>query len=141
MSKSKLCFVGAGFHASTNIFPSAIEAGAQIQAIATRDMDRSKAALVRFGSDGTPYDDYKRMLQSEDCDGVVVVAQPHDQTSLVLDCIKAGKNVFVDKPLGWNAAEAALIADAAEEAGVVLMVGFMKRYAPAYMKLKELIMD
>jgi UDP-N-acetylglucosamine 3-dehydrogenase len=141
MSKSKLCFVGAGFHASTNIFPSAIEAGAQIQAIATRDMDRSKAALARFGSDGTPYDDYKRMLQSEDCDGVVVVAQPHDQTSLVLDCIKAGKNVFVDKPLGWNAAEAALIADAAEEAGVVLMVGFMKRYAPAYMKLKELIMD
>ncbi|MCY9693188.1 Gfo/Idh/MocA family protein [Paenibacillus alginolyticus] len=139
MKKSRLCVIGAGFHATTNIYPSAIEAGAEIAAIATRSMERSKAALQRFGSTGTAYDDYKVMLQNEDCDGVIVVAQPHDQTSLVLACLEAGKHVYVDKPLGWNALEAAQIADAAEQAGVVLMVGFMKRYAPVYMKLKELI--
>lgn len=141
MGISKLCFIGAGFHATTNIYPSALEAGAEIVAISTRNMDRSKAALQRFGSTGTAYDNYRTMLQKEDCDGVVVVAQPHDQTSLVLECIKAGKHVYVDKPLGWNASEAALIANAAEQARVVLMVGFMKRYAPVYMKLKELIVN
>lgn len=141
MKKANLSFIGAGFHASTNIYPSAIEAGAEIQAISTRNMDRSKIALQRFGSNGTPYDDYKKMLENEMCDGVVVVAQPEDHPSLVLDCIKAGKNVFVDKPLGMSAEEAAEIADAAEKAGVVLMVGFMKRYAPCYVKLKELITD
>jgi len=141
LKKANLCFIGAGFHASTNIYPSAIEAGAEIQAISTRNIDRSKAALQRFGSNGTPYDDYKKMLENEDCDGIVVVAQPEDHPSLVLDCIKAGKNVFVDKPLGMSAEEAAEIADAAEEAGVALMVGFMKRYAPCYTKLKELITD
>jgi UDP-N-acetylglucosamine 3-dehydrogenase len=139
VKKASLCFIGAGFHASTNIYPSAIEAGAEIQAISTRNIDRSKAALQRFGSTGTPYDDYKKMLENEECDGVVVVAQPEDHPSLVLDCIKAGKNVYVDKPLGMSADEAAEIADAAEEAGVTLMVGFMKRYAPCYTKLKELI--
>ncbi|CAG9609135.1 Gfo/Idh/MocA family protein [Pseudoneobacillus rhizosphaerae] len=140
MKKASLCFIGAGFHASTNIYPSAIEAGAEIQAISTRNIDRSKAALQRFGSTGSPYDDYKKMLENEECDGVVVVAQPEDHPSLVLDCIKAGKNVYVEKPLGMSADEAAEIADAAEEAGVTLMVGFMKRYAPCYTKLKELIM-
>ncbi|MBT2293341.1 Gfo/Idh/MocA family oxidoreductase [Paenibacillus albidus] len=139
MKNAKLCFIGAGFHASTNIYPSVIEAGAEIAAICTRDLERSKAALQRFGSRGTAYDDYRQMLRKEECDGVVVVAQPGDQTSLVLECIQAGKNVYVDKPLGWNAAEARHIADAAEQAGVVLMVGFMKRYAPVYMKLKEWI--
>lgn len=139
VEKSKLCFIGAGVHASANIYPSAIEAGATIQAISTRNMDRSRAALQRFGSSGTPYDDYKRMVKNEECDGVVVVAQPEDHPSLVLDCIKAGKNVFVDKPLGMSAEEAAEIADVAEEAGVTVMVGFMKRYAPCYSKLKELI--
>ncbi|NUU62306.1 Gfo/Idh/MocA family protein [Paenibacillus agri] len=139
MGTSKLCFIGAGFHATTNIYPSALEAGAEIVAISTRNIDRTKAALQRFGSRGNAYDNYKTMLQNEDCDGVVVVAQPHDQTELVLDCIKAGKNVYVDKPLGWNALEAEQVANAAEQAGVVLMVGFMKRYAPVYMKLKELI--
>ncbi|SEL58384.1 Gfo/Idh/MocA family protein [Paenibacillus sp. OK003] len=139
MKKAKLCFIGAGFHASTNIYPSAAEAGADIQAIATRSIERSKAALLRFGSSGKAYDNTQLMLQNEDCDGVVVVAQPEDQTTLALECIRAGKNVYVDKPLGWNAAEAAAVAEAAQQAGVVVMVGFMKRYAPVYMKLKELI--
>ncbi|WP_063564910.1 Gfo/Idh/MocA family oxidoreductase [Paenibacillus sp. O199] len=139
MRKAKLCFIGAGFHASTNIYPSAVEAGADIQAIATRSIERSEAALLRFGSRGKAYDNTQLMLQNEDCDGVVVVAQPEDQTALALECIRAGKNVYVDKPLGWNAAEAAAVAEAAQKAGVVVMVGFMKRYAPVYMKLKELI--
>ncbi|UPK45982.1 Gfo/Idh/MocA family protein [Paenibacillus pabuli] len=139
MKKAKLCFIGAGFHASTNIYPSAVEAGAEIQAIATRSMERSEAALLRFGSSGTAYDNAQLMLQNEDCDGVIVVAQPEDQITLALECIRAGKNVYVDKPLGWNAAEAAAVAEATQKAGVVVMVGFMKRYAPVYMKLKELI--
>lgn len=141
MNTTKLCFIGAGFHAATNIYPAAVEAKADIQAVATRSLERSAAALQRFGSSGTPYGDYRAMLQNEDCDGVVVVAQPGDQPSLVLDCIRTGKNVYVDKPLGWNAAEALEMAEAAEEAGVVLMVGFMKRYAPVYQKLKALIED
>ncbi|NOU80492.1 gfo/Idh/MocA family oxidoreductase [Paenibacillus sp. LMG 31459] len=141
MNITKLCFIGAGFHAATNIYPAAVEAKADIKAVATRSLERSAAALQRFGSSGTPYGDYRAMLQNEDCDGVVVIAQPGDQPSLVLDCIRAGKNVYVDKPLGWNAAEALEMAEAAEEAGVVLMVGFMKRYAPVYQKLKALIED
>nr|WP_176444912.1 Gfo/Idh/MocA family oxidoreductase [Paenibacillus herberti] len=141
MMKSTLNFIGAGFHASTNILPSAVEAGANIGAVATRSLERSEAALQRFGSRGTPYDDYKKMLKEENCDGVVVIAQPEDQFNLAMECVQAGKNVFVDKPLGWNAEEAARIADAAEQAGVVLMVGFMKRFAPSYMKIKELITE
>ncbi len=130
MNPIKLCFIGAGFHASTNIYPSAIEAGAVIQGIATRSLERSQAALLRFGSMGQAYDDVQLMLEHEDCDGVVVVAQPEDQVALALACIRAGKNFYVDKPLGWNAAEAKMVSDAADEAGVLLMVGFMKRYAP-----------
>ena len=129
MSTAKLCFIGAGFHASTNIYPAVIRAGAEISAISTRDLERSNAALQRFGSRGKAYDDYHLMLEREECDGVVVVAQPGDQISMVLDCIRAGKNVYVDKPLGWNAGEALQIAETAKQAGVIVMVGFMKRYA------------
>ncbi|MGG4493817.1 Gfo/Idh/MocA family protein [Brevibacillus reuszeri] len=140
-TKTKLCFIGAGFHAQTNIFPAAVEAGAEIKAIATRNLERSKAALLKFGSTGTPYDSYEQMLKEEECDGVVVVAQPADQMRLAMECIRARKNVYVDKPLGWNAEEASEVAKVAKEADVVAMVGFMKRYAPIYMKLKELIND
>lgn len=139
MKKANICFVGVGVQASTNIYPSVCAAGAEIIAIATRDLESSKDALLRFGSKGTPYDDVKEMLKNEQCDGVVVVAQAGDMPAIVSACIKAGKNVFAEKPLGWSASEAAKLANEAEKAGVILMVGFMKRYAPSYAKLKEII--
>lgn len=139
MKKTPVCFIGAGLHSTANIYPAALEAGAEIQAIATRSLERSRNALQRMGSEGAAYDDYQRMLEKEECACVVVVAQPEDHVSLVLDCIKAGKNVFVEKPLGMSEAEAEKIAKAAETAGVQVMVGFMKRYAPIYQKLKEVI--
>lgn len=139
MEETNLCFIGAGFHASTNIYPSAIEAGINIKAISTRNVENSKKALLKFGSEGNAYDDYKKMINTEKCDGVVVVAQPKDQYSIALECIKLGKSVFVDKPLGWNEEEARTIQEAATENNVAVMVGFMKRFAPCYTKIKEII--
>lgn len=139
LEKINLCFIGAGFHASTNIYPSAIEAGINIKAIATRNMNNSRKAMLKFGSQGNAYDDYKKMLNSEKCHGVVVVAQPKDQYLIALECIKSGKNVFVDKPLGWNQEEARIIQKTAKENNTLVMVGFMKRYAPCYKKIKEII--
>lgn len=139
MRQGKLCFIGAGFHSSTNIYPSAIEAGVDIRAIATRSKENSERALIRFGSKGTPYDNYMDMIANEECDGVVIVAQPKDQFNIAMECIKKGKNVFVDKPLGWNKVEAEELAIEAKKHDSIAMVGFMKRYAPAYVRLKEAI--
>ncbi|MCA1060347.1 Gfo/Idh/MocA family oxidoreductase [Rossellomorea aquimaris] len=139
MTPPSICMIGAGFHATTNIYPSLIEAGATIKAVATRNIENSKKTLLRFGSTGNAYDHHITMLEEEECDGVIVVAQPQDQARLVMDCIKSGKHVFVEKPLGMTKDEAQAIADAAEDAGVQVMVGFMKRYAPVYKSLHTLI--
>lgn len=139
MEKIDLCFVGAGFQASTNIYPAVIEAGVNIKAIATRDIKKSEDALRRFGSYGVAYDNVDDMLKNEKCDGVVVVAQANDMPNIVRKCISAGKNVFAEKPLGWTSNEARELAEEAKRAGVILMVGFMKRYAPSYLKLKDII--
>ena len=141
-SAGKFCFVGAGFHATTNIYPSFIESKGIISAISTRNIQRSKEALIRLGSfnENNGYDDYKKMIVTEmNIDGVVVIAQPTDQSGIVLDCLKAHKNVFVDKPCGMNSIQAAELAQVAKENNVILMVGFMKRFAPIYVKLKEMI--
>jgi UDP-N-acetylglucosamine 3-dehydrogenase len=136
-----LAFIGAGFHASTNLLPAAVLGGIRIEALATRSLTGSRAALTRFGSDGVPYDDASDLLQNPAIDRVVVVAQPADQVRLALAAIAAGKNVLVEKPLGYSAAEARRVADAAESAGVSLNVAFMKRHAPVYRRLKALIDD
>lgn len=132
-------FIGAGFHASTNILPAAVLGGVRIQAIATRSSERSAAALRRFGSDGIAYASADALLTNPAISNVVVIAQPTEQAALVLEAIAAGKNVFVEKPLGYSGAEAAAIATAAQQAGVAVSVGFMKRHAPAYRQLGGLL--
>lgn len=136
-----IAFIGAGFHASRNLLPATVLAGVRIDAIATRDIDRSRAALRRFGSDGVPYGDAEELLENPAVGRVAVVAQPGDQPVLVHAAIAHGAAVFVDKPLGTSVEEARSIATAAERAGVEVVVGFMKRHAPAYRRLRGLIND
>lgn len=131
--------IGAGFHATTNILPASVLAGLELGGLATRDVERSRAALLKFGSLGTPFASADELLADDAVKDVVIVAQPADQATLTRQAIAAGRNVFVDKPLGWTSAEAKEIADEAEAAGTVVMVGFMKRYAPVYLQLKQLI--
>jgi len=138
-SPRSIAVIGAGFHATTNILPSCLRAGLAIDAIATRDVQRSADALLRFGSTGQAFGSAESLLADAGLASVAVVAQPRDQAALALQAIRAGKNVFVDKPLGWTADEARLISDEADARGVTLMVGFMKRYAPAYEQLQELL--
>jgi predicted dehydrogenase len=49
----------------------------------------------------------------------------------------AGRHVFVEKPMCFSAAEGQAMIETAEQAGVVLMVGYPKRYDPAYLRLAE----
>ena len=64
MKRNNIAFIGAGFQATTNIFPAVIEAGINITALATKNSDSAQAALTRLGSNGKAYGDYKLMLLS-----------------------------------------------------------------------------
>src|SRR4029077_15868996 len=49
----------------------------------------------------------------------------------------AGKHVFVEKPMCFSVAEGREMVEAAERTGVTMMVGYNKRYDPAYVRLVE----
>ena len=55
--------------------------------------------------------------------------------------LKAGKDVFVEKPLAQNSKEVKFLAELAREKKKILMVGFNRRFAPLYKKAKELFRD
>ena len=50
---------------------------------------------------------------------------------------QAGLHVFVEKPMCFSAAEGRAMVAAAEQAGVTLMVGYPKRYDPAFARFAE----
>ncbi len=138
MNHPKLAFVGFGKHAQANLYPAIKQLGYQIAAVATQHEESAQKAAAEYHIPAT-YTDHLRMLQQEKPDAVFVVAKYNQQYSIVKDALESGAHVFVEKPLGVSLVEAQQIADLATSSNKQVMVGFMKRFAPAYLKAKQLV--
>jgi predicted dehydrogenase len=130
--------VGVGVHAVNAILPTLPVAGFELAATCARHLDRAEAVGRRFGA-ARAFDDVERMLAESELDAVVVVVPPEQFAAVIGVCIRRGVPVFTEKPAANDAAEAHELAAQAAEAGVVVMVGYMKRFAVGYQRAKELI--
>ncbi|MDX1260559.1 Gfo/Idh/MocA family oxidoreductase [Exiguobacterium sp. K1] len=135
----RAALIGAGFHARTNLFPGMKEAGFEIVAVTTRSLESAERALRDFGSAGRAYTDYTEMLTQEQVEAVIICLQPADQVEVVRSCLAAGCAVYVEKPLGLSVRQAEELAGLVTDQ--VTSVGFMKRYAPVYTKLKQVLVQ
>lgn len=71
----------------------------------------------------------------QDPPDVVMVLVPGSHAPVAIAAAEAGSHVFVEKPMALSVNEGEEMIQAAERAGVLLMVGYMKRYDPAYEEL------
>src|SRR5579864_1890310 len=77
-------------------------------------------------------------LLAEDLDAVLICTSgSHAQPAIA--AARAGRHVFVEKPMCFSPREADAMIEAASVAGVTLMVGNMKRFDPAYERARPLI--
>lgn len=134
----QLGFIGYGRHATNNLYPSLKILGQPIQAISTTKEETSQKGKQEQNAQAA-YTNYKEMLEKEDLDCVVIAGPPDQHLQLTLDSLDAGCHVFVEKPLGLNAEEAQQVLDKSRKTGKLVMVGFMKRFAPAFERMQELI--
>lgn len=140
MNNLKIGFIGYGRHAKANIYPSLRQLGYKISAIATTHEDSAVQGSQDY-SISKYYTDHLAMLKNENLDAVFVCAKPEQQVQLVKDSLNDGVNVFVEKNLGFSESEAEEIRMLSEKTGKKVMIGFMKRFAPIYLKLQEIVKD
>lgn len=74
-------------------------------------------------------------------EGVVIVTPAETHAAVAKAALKAGKHVFVEKPMALSTTEAASLVQSAAQAGLVLMVGHLLQYHPAFLMLRELVAD
>lgn len=142
-----LGFVGAGNYASRMLIPAFKAAGAQLHTIVTAGgisgvIHGKGAGFARASTD------MAALLADPAINTVVIVTRHDSHARFVVQALRAGKNVFVEKPLAINEAELAEVQSAYTEArqsggrvgyGPQLMVGFNRRFAPQVQKIKTLL--
>jgi len=82
--------------------------------------------------------DLSAVLGRPDIEGVVIATPAVTHADLAIQCLQAGKDVFVEKPMALTAAEGRRVVEAAETLGRVLMVGHVLVYHAAVRELNRL---
>jgi predicted dehydrogenase len=112
--------------------------GCTVVGIASRDEGRARLAADALGVPRA-YGSYEALLADPDIDAVYIPLPNHLHAAWAIATARAGKHVLCEKPLALSAHEAQGIADAAQEAGVVLMEAFMYRHHPSWTMVRELV--
>ncbi len=135
-------FVGAGNYASRVLIPAYKKAGAQLHTV----LSRGGVSATHHGNKNDFYKattDPKEVLENDEINTIAVVTQHNTHAEYVIEALKNGKNVFVEKPLALNMEDLDTIEkvyrEHAEPMGARLMVGFNRRFAPQIIKMKELL--
>jgi UDP-2-acetamido-3-amino-2,3-dideoxy-glucuronate N-acetyltransferase len=79
------------------------------------------------------------MLQDPAIQGVVLATPAEHHYAMGMDALRAGKDLFVEKPLALDTRDAEELIEEAETRRRVLMVGHLLRYHPAVLKIQELL--
>ncbi len=81
--------------------------------------------------------DYKQILNKVDALSIVTPTPTH--YSIALDCLTAGKDILIEKPITENIKEADELINEAEKRGCILQVGHLERYNPAVLAASDMI--
>lgn len=83
------------------------------------------------------YSDFRKLLENKDIDAVVIAAPDHWHAIMMISAVKAGKDVYVEKPLSITLQEGRAMVNAQIDTKRVVAVGLNRRGAPVYQKLAK----
>ncbi len=103
-----------------------------------RAVDKTAAAIVaQTQRPARGVGDFRRALDDEDVDALVIAAPDHWHAPATLLALQAGKHVYVEKPCGHNAHEGELLVAAQAETGLLVQMGNQQRSAPRSIEIVD----
>jgi predicted dehydrogenase len=122
------------------------------QIVAACDLDAKRVAdaktlIEKHYSDknGTPftgvatYGDYRELLANKDIDAVVISTPDHWHALIAIDAVRAGKDVYLQKPHSLTINEGRLLADAVHRSGRIFQIGSQQRSQVQFRYAAELV--
>lgn len=138
--------IGWGFMGKTHtqalrniaLFYPGIDFQVKLKCICSRRLEKAAEAAQLAGFESYT-DDYRELLAREDIDVVSICTPNAQHEEMAIAAMKAGKHVYIDKPLSVTGESAGRIAKVADEAGVFTQMVFNNRFVPSSLRAKQLI--
>jgi UDP-N-acetylglucosamine 3-dehydrogenase len=136
MRSIRFAVIGLGWFGEKHCEALAGLPQAEIYAVCTRRQSRLAELADRFGVKHT-YTDYRELLANRDVEAVNIVTMWDQHAEPTLAALRAGKHVFLEKPMASTVADCHAIVQAAEASPAAFMVGHICRFNPRYAAAKQ----
>jgi predicted dehydrogenase len=134
----RIALIGAGGQGSSDTRTAVRVPGVELVAVADCYDGRLERAREVWGSGIATTRDYREILARRDVDAVIIATPDHWHAQITIDAMKAGKDVYVEKPMVQTIADGLGVIAVAKETSRILQVGSQRVSSIIYAKAREL---
>lgn len=132
--------IGAiGMRYQGSVITHKAKAHGNVVALADVDSQILDKAKAEFGGTASTFEDYRDLLERKDVDVVMIGTPDHWHTKMAIDAMRAGKDVYVEKPLTLTVDEGKVLVEVAKETGLAIQVGSWQRSDSRFRLAVELV--
>ena len=132
-------FIGCGEVTERKSGPAfSLVEGSHVEAVMSRNRDKVRQYAERHNIKKW-YTDAQELIEDERVTAVYVATPPSSHATYAIMAMRAGKPVYVEKPLAASYEDCARINRVSQETGVPCFVAYYRRYLPYFQHIKSLI--
>ena len=132
-------FIGCGEVTEKKSGPAfSIVPGSKVVAVMSRNKEKARSYAERHGIRRW-YSDAQELVDDPDVNAVYIATPPSTHTTFAIMAMKAGKPVYVEKPIASNYEDCCRLNRIVEKTGVPCFVAYYRRLLPYFLKVGELI--
>ena len=135
----RIGLIGAGYIASWHAEALKATPGVELRAICDRSHSAAEALAAAHGAQ--VFTSVEEMIAARACDAVHILTPPDLHKALAIQCLEAGLDVLVEKPVALSASDTRAIAETAEKTGKRFSAGHNFLGLPSYGRLKRAVTD
>jgi predicted dehydrogenase len=141
--KIKIGLIGAGWYGMVDLKAALKIGGVEVTGICDVDSEHLTTSADELeklqGVRPKTFKSYHDLLDMKGLEAVFIGTIPHWHALQFIDACNKGLDIYCEKPLAYDIMEGVAMVNSAKKAGTIIQVGFQRRQAESYKKVKELI--
>jgi len=135
----RLAGIGVGGRGAYDLGVAAKAERTEVVAVADVYAPRLAEIKEKLAPAGQAYKDYRELLDRKDIDAVIIGSPDHWHFQMIIDAVRAGKDVYCEKPVSHSIEEGEKLVAAVADSKQVIQIGYQQRSWPHYQAARELV--